>query len=393
MHRYKYLLVGGGIAADAAARAIREVDPDAAIGLIGDEPHPPYDRPPLSKDLWAGMAEEAVWRGTGEQGVALHLGRRAVRLDAATRRLLDDRGTEFGYQNLLLATGGTPRRLAGDAAGEVIHFRTLDDYRRLRAAVERGGRFAVVGGGWIGPEIAAALRAQGCEVTLVFPEPAIGARTLPPSLARRITDEYRAAGITVRTGVAVTGVERRDGRLAVLAEGGAIVVDTVVAGLGIEPNTGVARTAGLDVRGGIVVDGTLATDAPGVFAAGDIARFHDPVLDRWGRVEHEDAANAMGTHAGRGMAGEPDRYRQLPYFYSDLLGFSIEAVGDLDPRVDALLEDWIDPYERGACFFVRDGVVRGVLLCNLRGRRRRALRLVERRTPAEPEELRGLLTS
>src|SRR4051812_43123765 len=175
---YGYLIVGGGMAGDAAAKGIRDLDADGSIGLVSAEAQPPYKRPPLTKDLWSGGDEAKIWRGTAERGVELHLGRRVVSLDLDARRARADDGTEYAYDRLVLATGGTPRRLAADG-GAVTYFRTLDDYRRVRAAADAGSRFAVIGGGFIGSEIAAALRSAGRQVTMLFPEPGIGWRTFP----------------------------------------------------------------------------------------------------------------------------------------------------------------------------------------------------------------------
>src|SRR5687768_10356970 len=165
MPHYRYLIIGGGMAADAAVRGIRELDRDGVIGLVGAEPEPPYSRPPLSKALWKGEPLESVWRNTAEAGVELHLGRTANELDLAARRVRDTAGGEYGFDKLLLATGGTPRRL-GFGGDDVIYFRTLEDYRRLRALARPDKSFAVIGGGFIGSEIAAALAMQGCKVTM-----------------------------------------------------------------------------------------------------------------------------------------------------------------------------------------------------------------------------------
>ncbi|MGH3038456.1 MAG: FAD-dependent oxidoreductase, partial [Gaiellaceae bacterium] len=156
MRTTKYLIVGGGLTADAACKGIRDVDADGAITVVAEEPHPPYARPPLSKALWKGDEESTIWRGTAELDVGLRLGRAIVALDVAGRRATDDQGETYAYERLLLATGGRPRRLPF-GGGEVIYYRTLDDYRRLRALAEADARFLVIGGGFIGSEIAAAL--------------------------------------------------------------------------------------------------------------------------------------------------------------------------------------------------------------------------------------------
>jgi 3-phenylpropionate/trans-cinnamate dioxygenase ferredoxin reductase component len=187
MPDYKYLIVGGGMTADAALQGIREVDRTSSIGLIGSEPHPPYNRPPLTKGLWKDKPLTSIWRKTDRSSATLHTGRTARQLDAGKRRVTDDQGTEYQYEKLLLATGGTPRRLefGGD---HIIYYRTLADYEQVRALAEKHTRFAVIGGGFIGSEIAAALAMNGKQVSLVIPEETICARMCPTNLAAYVID-------------------------------------------------------------------------------------------------------------------------------------------------------------------------------------------------------------
>ena len=265
MAEFRYLIVGGGMTADAACRGIRDHDPRGPIGLVGEEPHPPYARPPLSKALWQGKDEATVWRGTADLGVELVLGRRVVEVDLDARTAVDDAGEAYRYERLLLATGGRPRRLPGD--GRVVYYRTLDDYRRIREAAVEGARFVVIGGGFIGSEIAAALTWSGCAVTMVFPEQGIGARLFPPELADYVTGYYRERGVEVLPGELVEGIEDSTVRLG---GGRTIDADGVVAGLGIVPSTELAEAAGLPVDDGIVVDELgRAGGREDVFAAGE----------------------------------------------------------------------------------------------------------------------------
>src|SRR3954471_23771195 len=194
----RYLIIGGGMTADAAVRGIREHDPAGPIMLVGDEPHPPYKRPPLSKKLWASGDETSLWKQTEEHGAELRLGRRIVSLDLEGRRATDDQGEEYGYDKVLLATGGAPRRLGGDD-GHVVYFRTLDDFRALRERVGEGTRGSLVGGGFIGSELAAALTNAGAQVTMRFPEPIIGFRLFPRDLGEFVTQYYRDKGVEVLT--------------------------------------------------------------------------------------------------------------------------------------------------------------------------------------------------
>ena len=366
---YTYLIVGGGMAADAAVRGIREVDPDGTIGLISSEPDPPYKRPPLSKKLWQGKPLDSVWLGTDQLGVDLHLGRTGRLLDLQHKRVVDDRGTEYGFDKLLLATGVTPRRLP--VGGHwITYYRTLKDYQRLRQEAARGQRFAVIGGGFIGSEIAAALAMNGKEVVMIFPEAGIGSRLFPSDLAGFLNDYYREHGVEVLTHSTVTDVVRRGDRFIVKTQDTAaattreIEVDGIVAGIGAQPNVDLAQTAGLAVDNGIVVDPFLRTSHPDVYAAGDVAAYWQSALGQRRRVEHEDNATTMGRLAGRAMAGEPEPYEHLPFFYSDMFDLGYEAVGDVDARLEVVAE-WEEPYRTGVLTYRGDGRVRGALLWNV----------------------------
>ena len=390
MRRYQYLIIGGGMCTDAAARGIRELDPNGSIGLIGAESDPPYSRPPLSKALWKGDPLDSVWRKTAEVGVDLHLGLRATALDLSGRRVTDDHGGEYAFDKLLLATGGTPRRLpfGGDA---VIYYRTLDDYRRLRALAEQGKTFAVIGGGFIGSEIAAALAMQGNDVTMFFPDDGISSRIFPADLARFLVDYYREKGVNVRSGEQVKGIRQQGSRVALeTASGTPLTVDHVVAGIGIIPNTDLAKTAGLAVDDGIIVDASLRTSHPDVFAAGDVARFTAPALNARLRVEHEDNALSMGRAVGRAMAGESTRYEHLSFFYSDLFDLGYEAVGELDPRGETVA-DWKEPFREGVVYYLSGGRVRGVLLWNTWGQVDAARALIADPASRRAADLMGLL--
>jgi NADPH-dependent 2,4-dienoyl-CoA reductase/sulfur reductase-like enzyme len=257
----------------------------------------------------------------------------------------------------------------------------MADFRRLWADAASGKRFAVIGGGFIGAEIAAALAMNGAQVTMLFRQPTIGAQVFPADIGRFLNDYYREKGVDVRPGVDVSAVESDMNQVRLRYAEGEVVADGVVAGIGIVPNVELAESAGLAEDNGIVVDEYLRTTAPGVFAAGDVAAFYNPALDKRVRVEHEDNALTMGEIAGRNMAGAEVKYTHLPYFYSDLFDVGYEAVGDIDARLD-VLSDWVEPYQKGVLYYHTGGAVRGVLLWNVWDKVDEARKLIESR--AEP---------
>ncbi|EIL98833.1 NAD(P)/FAD-dependent oxidoreductase [Rhodanobacter thiooxydans] len=391
-HVHDYLIIGGGMAADAAAKAIREVDPAANVGLVGAEAQPPYKRPPLSKALWKGDKSVAdIDLATAASGAVLHMGRRIELLDRVARTARDDHGDSYRYRRLLLATGATPRRLPFEGGERIIHFRTLDDYQALRRYAKPGAFIAVIGGGFIGCELAASLCALGCKVSLLFPGGTIGAGRYPEGLARYLDAYYRDRGVDVRSGVRVEGSNPTDGGVELtLSDGSLLRVEAAVAGLGVTPNTALAEQAGLAIDNGIVVDAQLRSSDADIWAAGDVANFHNPALGRRLRVEHEDAAVSMGRHAGRAMAGVAGEYTVLPFFYSDLFDLGYEAVGLLDTRLE-VVEDWREPNREGVVYYLDGGRVRGVLLWNTWDQVGAARELVAQAGPFDAATLHGRL--
>jgi NADPH-dependent 2,4-dienoyl-CoA reductase/sulfur reductase-like enzyme len=296
----------------------------------------------------------------------------------------------YGFKKLLLATGGWPRRLPLKS-DQVIYFRTLNDYRRLRPLAEQRLRFAVIGGGFIGTEVAAALRMQGRDVVMLVPEAGLGARVFPAELSRFLADYYRDKGVEMRMGEGMTGVESRGGKCVVRTTGRhEITAEVLVAGLGIQPGVELAEQAGLRVDNGVAVDEFCRTSHPDIYAAGDVANFHNPALGARIRVEHEDNANTMGRIAGQNMAGKPVRYHHLPFFYSDLFELGYEAVGDVDAQLETVA-DWKTPFREGVVYYLKDGRVRGVLLWNTWGQVDHARALIAEPGPFKSGDLKGRL--
>jgi 3-phenylpropionate/trans-cinnamate dioxygenase ferredoxin reductase subunit len=390
MPDYTYLIIGGGMAADAAVRGIRELDPAGTIGLLSSEPDPPYNRPPLTKALWKGKDLDTIWRRTEERQVALHLGTSVSELHLKGRTVVDREGQTYGYGKLLLATGGRPRRFpfGGDS---ILYYRSLRDYRRLRAQADEMEHFVVIGGGFVGSELAAALQMNGRHVTMLFPEASIGALSYPADLAESVDQFFLNKGVDLRPSTTVVDVTGEPGALSVILQSGdRLETQSVVAGIGITPNTGLAEAAGLVVDNGIVVDSGLQTSQPGVYAAGDVASFFNPALGERMRVEHEDNANTMGQMAGRAMAGEPVQYHHLPFFYSDLFELGYEAVGKLDSQLETVA-DWQTPFKKGVVYYLESGRVRGVLLWDVWGKVDAARALIAEPGPVSPDSLMGAI--
>jgi 3-phenylpropionate/trans-cinnamate dioxygenase ferredoxin reductase subunit len=367
MERCKFLIIGGGVAADAAARGIYQSGEGAAVIVVSAESDPPYDRPALSKALWKGAAIDTIWRHTESTGAELRLGTRIVALDRNQRTATSANGDVFAYEKLLLATGGSPRR-RGDFDPSVIYFRSLADFRRAWELASRDGEFAVVGGGFIGSEIAAALAMNGHKVSLIFPGACIGDHIFPRPLANFLNIYFRKHGVDVRFDERVLGVDRRADKLIVRTsrDGSGLSVDAVIAGIGSEPNVELAKAAGLPVDGGIVVDEMLRTADPDIYAAGDAANFPCAALGRRLLFDHADNAQAMGMTAGHNMAGRSQAYRHLPYFYSQLFDLGYEAVGEIDSGL-RVVEDWEQKFHKGVIYYLAHERVRGVLLWNTRG--------------------------
>ena len=391
MRHYKYLIIGGGLAGDAATKGIRELDAAGSIGVVSMEPDPPYMRPNLSKGLWKGRPVEKIWRKT-EERAELHLNRKIVRLDPEKKLVVDDAGDEYMYDKLLIATGGTPNHLPF-GNGNIIYYRNFQDYQHLRSLTEQGEHFVVIGGGFIGSEIAAALTIVGKKVALIFPGSAISDNIFPHDLAHFLNDYYREKGVEVVTGDTAASVQVDGGHIVVhTGSGRAFEADGVVAGVGIHPNLDLAKEAGLKVNSGIIVSERLETSVPDIYAAGDVASFLHSALDKRTRVEHEDNAVQMGKIAGRNMAGANESYTHVPMFYSDLFELGYEAVGEMSSKMKTV-EDWQEePFKKGVVYYLDDGRVRGVLLWNVWDKVEDARALMQEKGPFEAENLKGRIT-
>jgi 3-phenylpropionate/trans-cinnamate dioxygenase ferredoxin reductase subunit len=392
--QYRYVIVGGGMTADAAVAGIRAVDPDGPIAMLSEEPFMPYNRPPLSKGLFKGERVEQIWRQIDYpgMGVDLYLTTRAASLDPADHAVTDASGRRFRYDRLLLATGGTPVTLP-HLPESVVYYRTLRDYFHVARHGLNARRVAVLGGGFIGSEMAAAFALQHKDVHQIFPEAGVLGRVLPSDLSADVTRYYGAQGVTVHAGTVVEEARAEGGRTRLrLSTGEELEVDLMVAGLGIRPRVELAASAGIAVENGIRVDAALRTSAPDVYAAGDVASIFNSALGQAIRVEHEDNANAMGEAAGRSMAGASVEHDYLPFFYSDLFDRGFEAVGLLDASL-ATVADWKEPYQEGVVYYLNsEGRVVGALLWNAWERVDAARAVIAAQTRYTPvESVRGAI--
>jgi NADPH-dependent 2,4-dienoyl-CoA reductase/sulfur reductase-like enzyme len=339
MTKYDYVIIGGGLAGQRAAKGVRKVDADGGAAVVTQEPHPPYERPPLSKGYLMGAEgvdavypEDESWYE--ETAVDVMQGLRATDVDAEAHVVTLDDGRELGYGKLLLATGGHAWRLPlpGADLDNVFTLRTIEDSDAIRAAAKRADHALVLGGSFIGSEVAASLSQIGVDVTMVFPESRLLERVVPQTFSDLLHDTFTGEGVRILSGTTPNRLEG-DGTVehAVLDDGQTLQVGMVVMGVGIRLNTELAQGAGLALteRGEVIVDEYLRTSDPDIYAAGDIAAWPDPTFEKRLRVEHWDVARRQGLRAGRNMAGEEKPYTALPYFFSDMFDMSFEVWGNL----------------------------------------------------------------
>jgi NADPH-dependent 2,4-dienoyl-CoA reductase/sulfur reductase-like enzyme len=387
--RTSLLVVGGGPAGLAAARGFREAGGEGPVVLVSADEHPPYLRPPLTKDYLRGESEAAdlplvdpAWYVT--HGVELRLRSAAVGLDLTARRVTLDDGSGIDFDRLVLATGSTPRHLpvpGGDLDG-LVYVRDRASAEALRALTGPGHRVAVIGSGFVGCEAAASLAMTGADVVLCTDEDVPHATRLGPEAGRRIQHWLVDAGVQLRTGDAVARIDHDDRWTVTLTSGAVVVADAVVAGGGARPNVDLAEAAGLRGReGGIAVDAGLATSDPHVWAAGDVAHAHNPAAGRALRVEHWGEAEAMGEIAGINAAGGSTQWAQAPGFWSTVGTHTLKytAWGDGYDRAELRLA----PGSSGwAIWYLTDETVVGVLTSDWDETYERARQLVESHAPA-----------
>ena len=362
------VVVGASLAGVQAADTLRENGFDGRLVLVGAEPHLPYDRPPLSKEVLAGTgsADETELRPAGHyasQGIELVLGTAATGLDLDRRivHLADEDAPPLPFDGLVIATGAAPRRLSGRSELEGVHvLRTVDDCLAISAALDGSPRVVVVGAGFIGAEVAATCRGRGLDVTVVEALQVPLARAVGPAIGAALAALHREHGVALRTGVGVAGLEGK-GRVerVALADGSAVDADLVVVGVGVSPQTGWLDGSGLTLDNGVVCDAACVA-APGVVAAGDVARWENRLFGGLMRVEHWTNAVEQGTAAANSLlataAGEePQPFAPVPYFWSDQYGLRIQYVGASRPGDEMVVVDGALDDRRFVAVYGRDG--------------------------------------
>lgn len=396
MKKYKYIVIGGGMTGSSAVMGIRKNDPDGKIAMFSEEAYKPYNRPPLTKGLWDGKDIEDIVRPIEKYDVNLFLETKIEKINPVKKWVRAENGEKYHYEKLLLATGGDPIHIPDTPEG-VLFYRTRADYHTLKDNLQNNQSFCVIGGGFIGSEITAALTKNGKQVTMMFPEVGISGLRFPDDLAEFLNDYYQEMGVIVLNGYLVEGIDKHGDHYQVkyrqkdsedVCEK---EYDGVIVGIGIRPKYKLAGDAGLDVDDGIVVNPYLQTTDPNIYAAGDVAYFKHMGLNKYTRVEHEDNANTMGMLAGKNMSGEMEEYDHIPFFYSDLFDLGYEAVGEMNKDY-AIYSDWIEPFKKGTIFYLKENKIRGLIFWNLWGNVDKGRELIREGKKYQTEELKGLFS-
>jgi 3-phenylpropionate/trans-cinnamate dioxygenase ferredoxin reductase subunit len=356
------VVIGAGIAALRTIEELRRLGSEDDIVLVGAEQHLPYDRPPLTKEfLRDDRPTPWLSKDFDELGVQTRLGRLAVGLDTHHRQVRFDDGSELHYDNAVIATGATPRRLPGlDGAGAHV-VRTVDDARALRRDLLEHDRLVVIGAGFIGCEVAASARAMGVPTTLVEVLSAPLVRVLGAQVAAEVARMHRDAQVDLRCNTRVvefrgTGPDRE----LVLSDDTIVFAPVVVAGLGVTPQVEWLDGSGVDIDDGIVCDAQGRSSEPGVWAVGDVARWWYPALGRHVRLEHWTTAVEQGRTVARALMGQPAAVDPVPYFWSDQHGVKLQMLGLPQPD-DEVVTLRVGPHDRLLALYGRDGTISGVL--------------------------------
>jgi NADPH-dependent 2,4-dienoyl-CoA reductase/sulfur reductase-like enzyme len=337
MNESNVVILGGGMVAGYAAKQLVELGlPNGGVAILSTDNAVPYERPPLSKSFLAGKDSEDAIKINPEDfykknGIELRLECEVTAIDVQRKRLIVKGSDEFGFQKLIIATGAQRRTLniPGSTLENLFYLRTLNDSKNIRKATEKAKHAVVIGGGFIGMEVAAVFAQKGIEVTMVVGDDRVFKRLFSPEMSSFFEGYYAAKGVRIMKSTAVK--ELRGDRAvnsAVLRDGQTIQCEVVVAGIGVEPVIDVVASSGLQVADGILVNEHLRTNHPDIFAAGDVANYLDVLFGKRRRVEHWDNAVSQGQYCARALVGETSAFKHVPYFFSDVFDLSYEYWGD-----------------------------------------------------------------
>jgi NADPH-dependent 2,4-dienoyl-CoA reductase/sulfur reductase-like enzyme len=389
------VIVGGGRAAASLVESYRDAGGEGFVTILSRDSTPPYNRPPLSKGFLRGEMEAdgvlAFPRDYYEERVVdLRLGCTVAGVDLEGGTVTLEDGETVGFTKLVIAAGASPRRLdvPGADLPDVHTYRTLADAAAVRDAADGARKALVVGGSFIGAEVAASLRARGLEVTLVE----LGDRLMPALGSAGLSDEllelYRSHGVEVLLGESITELTANGRSLtgALTDSGRRLEAFLVVVGVGVVPNVEVREGSGIEIDDGIVVDGRFRTSAPGVYAVGDVARYPDPISGRLRRVEHWSGADAQGAHLGRVLAGARAPYAEVPAFFTQLFGVKLQVLGDVEGADDFVQRGSIAE-GRLLGFYLREGHLVGAVLSGQNADVAEELRSLLSETQGEPDRV------
>ena len=387
----KLVMVGAGPAGFRAAEVLRQQAGDAEITLVGDEPHPPYQRPPLSKAyLTDGVAPAALLLQPesfyGEQRITLRLGTPATRIDRATKHLELADGSRLPYDKLLIATGCRARRLAAFAHLPIHYLRSLDDAARIRTELKPGRSLVLIGGGFIGLELAASAAKLGAAVTVLELAPRLMSRAMPPVVSDFARALHERHGVRLELGIKIELIEAIGGELIVRTEQGQHACNVLAAGVGAIPNAELAAEAGLAVEDGIRVDARGRTSDPDIYAAGDVTRHDNPILGRAIRIESWQVALNQAAPVARAMLGAPEPYAELPWMWTDQYDCNMQVLGLPAPEAELILRGDVAGGKFTALELGPDGRIAAAITVN-NGRDMSALRRLASAKTTWPREV------
>ncbi|AOL17513.1 hypothetical protein BFU36_13210 [Sulfolobus sp. A20] len=393
-----YLIVGGGLAGGYASLSIREKDKNGKILLISEEKELPYDRVPLSKEfLLDKIAKEQLYITTREElesnAVNVELGRRVIQIDLSNRVAKLDNNEKVSFKKILISTGGSPRRLRieGSNLDGIYYFRTLDDAERIKSKLSSVGNVIIVGGGFIGCELASALNVKGLKVTIVEMLDSLLGAVLDKEMATWITKYFLDKGVNLKLNTRISKFIGENNKvIGVETDKGEIIKgDLVIVAVGISPNDSLAKDAGLKVDNGVIVNEYLESDVKGVFSAGDVARFLSPIYNEYMRIEHYDVAVKQGKIAGYNMVGEMKKFDEIPYFFSRMFDakLNFKVYGVLN-RYDNIVQRGPDGKGGMIRFYLKGNVINGIMLVNASLRESVIKRLIRKKVD-DVEKLRS----